>query len=365
MGEIRLLNGSAAEVGEELQKSFEHMLASTQRWIEMLSYDPDPQTGLTPKDVVWRKNKARLYRYRGEDSFRYKTPVLMLYALINKAYILDLSPGMSLIEDMVNKGFDVYLLDWGEFEWEDRNLGFNEFINAYIARAVQKVCQISGSRDLSILGYCMGGTMAAMYAALYPQPEIRNMVYIAAPIDFADAGLSTVWLKAPGYDADRVADTYELIPKSFIDTGVKMLRPVNNFWGTYTRLWKSIEEGTSVTSWKALNKWVNDNVNFPGEAYRQWIKDFYQENKLVKGELKINGRLVSLDQIHAPILVLAGESDHLVLPEQTKAIMELSSSQDKTYQEYPVGHGGLVFGSLARNKVYPAISAWLGERSEV
>lgn len=358
-----LLKGTAVEVGAKLQENYDHMLESTRKWMQMLAFDPDPQTGLTPREVIWRKNKAKLYHYIGNNDCQYRTPVLFLYALINKAYILDLYPGMSLVEHLLESGFDVYLFDWGEFAWEDRNLGFGDLVFDYINRAVNKVCQFSRSDELNIIGYCMGGTMTSMYASLFSRPTIRNIVYLAAPIDFSDAGVSTVWLRSPGFDADKVSNTFDLIPKDFIDVGVKMLRPVNNFWGTYTRLWNSIEEGAPVESWKALNKWVNDNINFPGEAYRQWIKDLYQENKLVKGEFRIRGRQVQLANINSSLLVLAGESDHLVLPPQCEAIIDHVSSQDCSYQAFPVGHGGLVFGSLAKREVYPLISSWLSERS--
>lgn len=363
MKKIELLHGSPEEVGSQLQKNMERLMESTRRWAQILAYDPQPQTGMTPKDIVWRKNKARLYRYIAPEGIQYQTPILFIYALINKPYILDLIPGMSLIEHMVNQGFDVYLLDWGEFQWEDRHLSFTDLVYDYIARAVAKVVQISGCDQVSLAGYCMGGTITTIYAALFDTPKIRNILYLAAPIDFEDLGLSSIWLKAPEFDPDKVADTFQLVPKHFIDTGVKMLRPVRNFWGTYTRLWKSIDEGTPIEAWKALNKWVNDNVNFPGNAYRQWIKDFYQENKLMKGQLRIKGQVVDMNSITASLLVLAGEKDHLVLPHQTEGIIKHSSSQDKTFEVFPVGHGGLVFGNYAKNNVYPVISQWLAQRS--
>ncbi|HZK42919.1 MAG TPA: alpha/beta fold hydrolase [Syntrophomonadaceae bacterium] len=359
---LHMLTGTAEEIGVKLQKNYDRMLESSQEWAEILTFDPAPQTGLTPKEIVWRKNKARLYRYTNND-IKHKTPVLMIYALINKPYILDLIPGMSLVEHLVAEGFDVYLLDWGEWEWEDRDISFGDIVDYYIARAVMKVCQISKVKEISILGYCMGGTIATMYAALYPAPTIKNMLYLAAPIDFQDAGLSSVWLKDPEFDPDRVADTFQLIPKDFVDFGVKMLRPVTNFWGTYTRLWKSIDEGTPVAAWKALNKWVDDNSNFPGAAYRQWIKDLYQGNKLVKNEFYLKGRLVDIANINAPLLVMSGENDHLVRPHQAEAIIDHARSTDKTYHEFPVGHGGLVFGSYAKRESYPVISDWLSEHS--
>lgn len=363
MERIKLVYGSPDEVGVELQKNWDRMVDSTKQWAEILNFEPSPQTGITPKSVVWRKNKAKLYRYVNHREYKYRTPILFIYALINKAYILDLAPGMSLIEHLVNEGYDVYLLEWGDFNWEDRNLGFGDFVFDYIRRAVLKVCQYSMTDELSICGYCMGGTMSSMYAALFPQPVIRNLVLLAAPINFAYAGMSTIWLDAESFDVDRVTDTFQLIPKDFIDIGVKWLRPVSNFVGTYTRLWKSIDEGVPIESWKALNKWVNDNVNMPGEAYRQWIKDMYQDNKLINDQLVIKGNLIKLGNIDSSLLVMAGTTDHLVLPHQTRAILDRSSSLDKQYRQFDVGHGGLVFGSRAKKQAYPEISRWLAERS--
>ncbi|MEN6349024.1 MAG: alpha/beta fold hydrolase [Syntrophomonas sp.] len=357
------LHASAAEVGAELQKSYDRILDTTAKWMEILFFDPLPETGMTPKDTVWRKNKCRLYHYINPNGIKHKTPLLMIYALINKAYILDLYPGMSLVEYLVNQGFDVYLLDWGEFDWEDRDLDYSQIVNDYVARAVIKVCQFSNVDELSILGYCMGGTIATMYTALFSRPKIKNMIFVAAPFDFEDAGLSSVWLQSSIFDVDKVTDTFSLIPKDFVDLGVKMLNPVNNFLATYTRLWKSIDEEVPIEAWKALNKWVNDNVNFPGRAYRQWVKYLYQENMLIKNEFIIQGRKVNLKNIDAALLVLTGKTDHIVLPHQSTPILEAASSQDKTHLEYNVGHGGLVFGSKARQEVYPAVSEWLGARS--
>lgn len=357
-------SGSAAEVGEKLQESYDHWLDSTQKWAEILTYEPDPQTGLTPKDLVWRKNKAKLYRYISPDKCRsYRTPILVLYALINEAYILDLTPGMSMVEYLVEQGFDVYMLEWGDFAWEDRDLTMADIIFDYIANAVRKVCQFSRTDELSIIGYCMGGTMASMYASMVPAPRVRNMVFMAAPFDFDDAGTTSIWLKDPSYNVDKIVDTLQLVPSSFIDLGVKLLNPVNNFYATYTRLWKMLDQGVPIHSWKVLNKWVNDNKNLPGAFYRQWIKDFYQANKLIKNEIILRGQRVNLSNIQSSVLVLAGTKDHIVLPHQTKVLLDHLPEVDNAYHEFPIGHGGLVFGDTAKNKVYPLIAEWLGKRS--
>jgi polyhydroxyalkanoate synthase len=355
--------GPPDEIGERLQESYDRMLKNTKDWAEILAYDPFPQTGMTPKDTVWRKNKTKLYRYTCPNGIKYRTPILFLYALINKAYILDLTPGMSMIEHLVNDGYDVYLMEWGNFEWEDRNLSMSDFVFDYIAHAVRKVCQFSRTDELSIVGYCMGGTMASMYASLFPFPKIKNLAILASPIDFTDAGVTSAWLNPEYFDTDKVANTFELIPKSFIDFGMKMLNPVTNYIGTYTRLWKMIDEGLSVDSWRVLNKWLSDNSNFPGEAYRQWIKDLYQQNKLVKKQFMLRGHQVDLSNIKSSLLVFYGKNDHIVLPPQTLAALDTMNPSDTTCLEFPIGHGGLVFGAIAKKHVYPALSEWLASRS--
>lgn len=359
----KILYGSASEVGERLQENYDRLIDSNRKWTEIMSFSPEPHTGVTCKDLIWRKNKSKLYRYVSQDGPKHKTPLLMIYALINKAYILDLTHGMSMVEHLVKEGFDVYLLDWGEFEWEDRDITYADLVYDYVARAVRKVCQASETDEISILGYCMGGTIASMYASLFPNPKIKNMIFVASPFDFEDAGMSSIWINGEDFDPDKVVDTFKLVPKSFVDVGVKMLNPVNNFLGTYTRLWKMIDDEIPVRSWRVLNHWVNDNVNFPGGAYRQWIKEFYQENKLVKNEIMLRGRQVYLNKIEAALLVLAGEKDHIVMPHQTTAALKYMSSNDTEYLEYPVGHGGLVFGKTAKQEVYPAIADWLAKRS--
>lgn len=358
-------NTSPREMGEILQKAQEHWIRTTLRWQEVLNYDPKPATGCSPKESIWSKNKSQLYHYRSSSERKYRTPILLIYALINKPYVLDLAPGYSLVEYLVNEGFDVYLLDWGEFEWEDRDLGYADFVYDYIAPSAKRVARFAQSSEISIIGYCMGGTMSTLYAALFDKPKLRNLVYLAAPVEFNKAGTYDVWLKARGYDPDRIADAMELIPKDFIDWGTRMLNPLANYWGTYTRLWKTIEEDKSIHFWKVLNKWASDNINFPGGAYRDWIRDFYQGNKLVKNQVVLRGRRVQLQRIEANILALVGLRDHIVMPHQTAAALTYLRGNDKTYLEFPVGHGGLVLGEIARDQVFPEIAAWLGERSDL
>lgn len=330
---------------------------------EVIWKEAEPQVGLSPKEVVWKKNKAQLYRYHSTTSVRKKTPLLMIYALINKPYILDLTPGNSLVEYLVNKGYDVFLLDWGTFGKEDKGLTFDDIVMDYIAKAVQKVLKITKAEDISILGYCMGGTLVSIYAALHPHVPIRNLVFMTSPFDFSETGVYGNMLDERYFNLDKLVDTAGVIPPEMLDFGNKMLKPITNFYGPYVSLLDRSENQRFVNSWKLMQKWVADGIPFPGEAYRQWIRYFYRENRLVKGTLTIRGEKVDLRHIKASILNLAANRDHIAMPCQVEGLFPHVSSEDKQYVSIPSGHVSVVFGPTAINVTYPTIGNWLDERS--
>lgn len=345
---------------QEMQRTYRRFKRAT----EVLTTEAEPEVGLTPKETIWTRNKTKLYRYQPAMPKKHRIPLLMIYALINKPYILDLSPGNSLIEYLVNRGFDVYLLDWGTPALEDRNMKLDDYIMDYIPRAVRKVLKESGADEISLLGYCMGGTMTSIFTALHPELPIRNVIFMTSPFDFADAGLFTNWLDEKYFNLDKMVDTLGVIPPEMIDFGNKMLKPIVNFYGPYVNLVDRAENSNFVNGWKLMQKWVNDGIPFPGEAFRQWIREFYQHNKLLKGELYIRGRRVDLSNIKANVLNIAAERDHIALPHQVKALMPVISSEDKTYAEMPTGHVSVCFGRQAINKTYPTVGDWLEQRSK-
>jgi polyhydroxyalkanoate synthase len=323
------------------------------------------QTGQTPKEVVWSKNKAQLYHYMPVGPRRHRVPLLLVYALINRPYVLDLMPGNSFVEFLVGQGFDVYLLDWGVPGDEDKDLRLDDYILDYLPRAVKKVRHTSGVDEITLFGYCMGGTFSAMYAALFPDKQLRNLVLLTAPIDFSpDAvGLYGLWTSPKYFNPDLVVDAFGNVPADFIDTGNRMLKPVTNYVGTYVSLWERLSQDKSLDSWLAMNKWVNDGVPLAGEAFRQWIRDFYQENKLVKGAVTLRGRTVDLSRISCPLLSIAGRNDHICTLPQAEAVMGLVSSQDKEFLVLDAGHVGLLTGSGAKKTLWPKVLEWLGARS--
>jgi polyhydroxyalkanoate synthase subunit PhaC len=320
-------------------------------------------TGTSPKDVVWTRNKTTLFRYRPSAPRVHVTPVLLVYALINKPYILDLRPDNSFVGHLLDDGYDVLLLDWGTPGWEDREITLDELVGEHLPKAVERALRTSGADDLTLFGYCMGGTMAAMHAALRPG-GVRNLVALTTPIDFSDAGTYSVWTDPRHLDAERMARALGNVPGPLIDLGNKMLKPVASFIDAPTTMWERLREGRDMTPWLAMNKWVNDGVPFPGTAFAQWMRCFYQENRLVRGEMSIGGERVDLSRISAAVLTIAGARDHIVPPAMARPLDELVSGTDHEYLELPAGHVGLLAGSGARTSLWPKVTAWLGERSD-
>lgn len=335
------------------------------RFTEILTSEAEPQTGQTPKETIWTKNKAKLYRYQPSVKKTNKVPILMVYALINKPYILDLYPGNSLIEYLTNQGHDVYLLDWGTAGYEDRHLKLDDYISDYIPRAAKKVLKTSNAKELTMLGYCMGGTMTAIFTALYGKDlPIRNLILLTTPIDFSNAGLYSNWLDKRYFQLDKLVDTLGNIPFEMIDYGNKLLNPIATTIGPYVSLADRVDNENFVLNWKLMQKWLSDGVPFPGEAYRQWIREFYQDNKLINDQLEIRGQHVQLSDIKANLLNVLATRDNIALPHQIAPLNEKVSSEDKTLHIVETGHVSVVTGRKAVKEIYPYIANWITEHSK-
>jgi polyhydroxyalkanoate synthase len=322
-------------------------------------------TGQTPKEVIWTKNKAKLYRYEPTKEKRFPVPILLVYALINRPYVLDLMPNNSIVEYLVNQGFDVYMLDWGIPAQEDQKLSFEHYVLDYIHRAVKHVLKHAQAKEFTLLGFCMGGTMSAMYASLFPGLPLKNLILLTTPIDFSldVMGLYGIWMNEKNFNPDSFVEAFGNIPGDLIDTGNRMVKPITNYVGTYVTMWDRILQDKPMDTWLAMNKWVNDGVPFAGEAFRQWIRDFYQQNKLVKGEIVLRGRRVDLSNITCSLLNIAGKKDHICTLPQAEAAMRLVGSLDKEFFALDAGHVGLLTGSNAKKNLWPKIRSWLEQRS--
>ena len=352
-------NGSSV-----LPKEVENFFDKYQRGLRIVTEGAQAETGLTPKETIWTKNKAKLYHYQPGVEKKYSTPILIVYALINRPYVLDLIPGNSLIEFLTGEGYDVYMIDWGIPGPEDNELTFEDYVLDYIPRSVRKVLKHSGADELTLFGYCMGGTMSAMYASLFPE-HLKNLILMTTPTAFPreEIGLYKLFTDEKYLDVDIIADAFGNVPGEMVDTGNRMLKPVDNYVGTYVSMWERIFDEKPMETWLAMNKWVNDGPPFPGQAFKQWIRDFYRDNKLVKGEVVLRGHHVDLSNIETPLLNIAAKKDHICTLPQAEATMDLVSSRDKEFFVVDAGHVGLMTGRGAKKGLWPKLDEWLSGRS--
>jgi polyhydroxyalkanoate synthase len=357
------LEESTLEASGAAQRAYGRYARGVKLIVDSLSVP----VGLAPKETVWALNKARLYHYlptRPVQEHR-PVPLLLVYALINKPFIFDLAPGRSFVEYMLDQGFEVYLLDWGEPGPEDKNTAFEDYVTDYLFRAVRRMLRVSKAGEFSMLGYCLGATLATLYAALYTEVPLRNLILLTAPIDFSEkpTGSMAMWLEEENLDVDRLVDTVGNVPGELIRHWAKMLKPVENFMGAYINLWKIMHDESAVRGWQAVNRWVEDVVPFAGEAFRQFVKVYFRGNKLIKGDHIVKGREVDLARIEANLLNIVAEYDHLVARSQAENIMDRVSSQDKTLKVIPATHVGIMAGGRARHNLWPEIAGWLAPRS--
>jgi polyhydroxyalkanoate synthase len=323
---------------------------------------PDAAIGQTPRDVVWTHRGTTLYRYRSSRR-EHPVPVLLVFALINRPEIFDLRPGSSFVEFLLAEGFDVFLVDWGVPDEEDADMGLAEFVCDELHWAVRETLRSAGGEELSLLGWCIGGTLCAMYCALYPVGAVRNAVLLTTPID-PSGSLYSSWVGREDFDVDLVADSYPAVPGSGIDWANKLMKPVTSYVTTYRRLFVSILDGGDPRlGYQAMAKWVADNPPFPSRAYREWITWMYKENRLVAGRVRLRGERVDLARIEQNLLVVTAGSDHIAPPEGTVPILDLVASEDVTHFERPGGHIGLMAGSRAKHEIWPELADWLRERS--
>jgi polyhydroxyalkanoate synthase len=323
---------------------------------------PDASIGQTPREVVWTHRGTTLYRYRSSRR-EHAIPVLLVFALINRPEIFDLRPGNSFVEFLLAEGFDVFLVDWGVPGDEDSEMGLAEFVCDELDWAVRETLLASGEEELTLLGWCIGGTLCAMYCALHPVGAVRNAVLLTTPIDPSDS-LYASWVGHDEFDVDLIADSYDAVPGSGIDMANKLMKPVTNYVTTYRRLFGAILDGKDPRAgYQSMAKWVGDNPPFPSRAYREWITWMYKENRLVAGRVRLRGERVDLGRIEQNLLVVTAGADHIAPPAGTVPLLKLVSSEDVTHLERPGGHIGLMAGSKAKHEIWPELADWLRDRS--
>ena len=313
----------------------------------------------TPRDTLFREGTAALYRFRSAEGAAprpNRAPLLLVPSLINRWYVLDLRPGASLARALVDAGFDVYCLDWGVPESEDRYLEWDAVV-ARVGRMVRRVQRESGAPRVGLLGYCIGGTLSAIHAALEPE-SVGALVNLAGPIDFAEGGMLAHMVDPRWFDPAAIAAAGNVSAEQ-MQSGFVALRPTAQI-GKWLSFFDRLGDEQRMEAFQALEEWSSANIPFPGAAYGKYIRDLYQANALAKGTHHVAGRRVDLGQIRCPVLTVVTDRDVICPPPAAQALNDLSGSTDKSLLVIPGGHVGAVVGGSAPKQLYPKLAEWFG-----
>jgi polyhydroxyalkanoate synthase len=318
------------------------------------------QVAPSPRDVLWQDGSASLYRFRRPSSVRpaAASPVLVVPSMINKWYVVDLRSGASLVEALVAGGLDVYCLDWGAARDEDRYLTWDDVL-ARLGRAVRFTERHAGARQVGLLGYCMGSTLAGIWAALEPS-HVAAFVNLAGPFDFSHGGFLRTMVDPQWFDARAIADAGNVSPNQ-MQSGFVGLRPTAQI-AKWVGFLDRMHEPASRDAFDALEAWAGDNIAFPASAYATYIEDLYQKNALLRGDHHVAGKRVDLANIRCPVLTVAADRDTICPLPAARALNEACGSADKELIVVPGGHVGAVVGSRAPKVLYPAMREWLRAR---
>jgi polyhydroxyalkanoate synthase len=316
--------------------------------------------GASAKEEIYREDKLVLYRFKGEHKPTSKTPLLIVYALVNRPYMVDLQDDRSLVKHLLALGEDVYLIDWGYPDQSDRYLTLDDYINGYIDRCVDAVAKRCKVDKINVLGICQGGAFSLCYASTH-RDKVRNLITMVTPVDFhTPDNMLSIWTRS--MDVDLFVDTLGNVPADLMNWCYLTLKPVRLLQQKYIGLVDILDNKAEVENFLRMEKWIFDSPDQAGEAFRQFVKDFYQANKLVTGGLKIGDKDVSLKNVTIPILNIFAEQDHLVPPNSSRALKQHAGTKDYTELAFKGGHIGIYVSGRAQREVPSAIHEWLAQR---
>jgi polyhydroxyalkanoate synthase len=352
---------AAPDLVEQARVAFDRAL---KRNIKGLGYfaSPAPVLGASPKDVLIQRGTMNLYHYRPMADEVYRVPLLLVMATTNRGYIFDMVPGQSLVEFLLKRGYDVFMLDWSPPRPDEKNLALEDYVLDFIPAAVERIAEETGEPDLTLVGYCFGGVLSVLWAALHPDGPMKNLVTFTTPVDFKAMEMFQAWADRRFFDVDRLVDTFGCCPADMLYTSFDMLRPAQRVAGQI-RLLDNLWNDEFVKSYRMFDRWTTDMLPLAGEYFRQTTRLLMWENRLYEGTMQVGGRQVDLSAITAPFLHVVAEHDHIVPKAASAPLIGMIGSKDKEEVVLKGGHVSLVAGGNAVRRLWPKLDDWLQERS--
>jgi polyhydroxyalkanoate synthase subunit PhaC len=346
-----------------VNRDVERSIRRARNGIRYVSAGRKPRVGATPSEVVWQRDKAQLWRYAG-GPIRFDPPILIVHSLVSRSYILDLRPGSSSVEYLVNAGFDVFMLDWGVPDELDADNSFETYIEEYIPRAVAAVRRETGCDEVTMAGYCLGGVLAILYAGRYADAPIRNLVLLATPVDFDEMGAMVAALREGRLNADDLVDETGNVPADVLYSGFYMLAPTVQV-AQYATLLENLWNDEFVDGYQAMAQWSRDHVPFPGAAFRQVVDQLIRRNALMQGSMRLGGRKVELANARGKVLNAMAERDTVVPRAAAEPVVRLVGDPAQRKElVLPGGHVTFGAGRQAFKHSLPRLTDWITRNSD-
>ena len=351
------------------EKNFEEVLKFQDDMIQgmetlMNLTEADVATDELDKEVVLSIGKMRLLRYKPlvEASKIKKTPLMITYALINRQNMLNLQDDRSVVKSLLLAGNDVFMIDWGYPTAEDRYMTMDDHINWYMDDCVEYIRKATGSKKVNLMGICQGGTFSTIYTAINPE-KVNSLTTLVTPIDF-ETNDTLLFRWGKDLNIDSLVDLYGVVPGDVMNFSYLILKPYTLSMDKYIKMAPKMHDREFLKNYMRMERWTFDSPDQEGETLRQFVKDLYQGNKLVKGELVIGGKSVNLKNITCPVLMACGDADHLVPLSASEKFVEYVGSSDATYLHFKTGHIGMFTSSKSQKEIVPSIVEWLDQRTK-
>jgi polyhydroxyalkanoate synthase len=348
-----------SKLAESVERSQDRLLKSR----DVLTGPLDTEIATTPYEVLYEEDRVKLKYYKPTGKVQLTTPLLMVYALINRETMLDLQPGRSVVQNLMKEGVELYMVDWGYPTRKDRYVTIDDHVNGYLENIVNFIRKRHDLEKINLMGICMGGSFCVMYSALHPD-KVKNLITTVTPTNFdTDKGLLHIWMKQ--LDADRLVDTYGNLPGDFLNIGFLLLNPARLMIDKYIGFFENMDDKTFVQNFVRMEKWIFDSPDIPGETFRQFIKDCYQNNLLIQSKMELGGRRVDLGQVSMPVMNIYGRFDHLVPPEACELLTSRVGTKDTQDICLETGHIGIYVSSKTQKELTPRIVRWLKDRDAI
>ena len=354
---------SPSELVSRVNRDVERSLLRARNGVRYVSGTSRPEVGATPKEVAWQRDKAQLWRYLG-GPIRFDPPVLIVHSLVSRSYILDLRPGHSTVEYLVNAGLDVFMLDWGVPDELDADNSLETYIDEYLPRALAVVRAETGCTEVTMAGYCLGGVLAMLYASGREDATVRNLILMATPVNFDEMGPMVAGLREGRLNPEDLIDHTGNVPADVLYSGFYMLAPTTTI-AQHATLLENLWNDEFVEGYQAMAQWTRDHVPFPGAAFREVVEQLIRANALMSGSMRIGGRTIRLADARASVLNAMAERDNVVPFPAAEPLTNLVGRPDRREElRLRGGHVTFATGREALNHTLPALTGWIAAHSD-